>query len=79
MGPKSAIQRCIAVRTWLPDWSRYDAVLAAIPIALLCGAALGYTLPVSLDAGVAVGGVLAVMTMADALFRNPPPASKRSP
>lgn len=56
----------------VPDLSRYDAVLAAIPAALLLASLVAAALPVSFRAAVAPGAAVSALLVADALYLNPP-------
>lgn len=57
--------------------SRYDVVLAAIPLAFLAAALAATVGPVSLQAAIRGATVLGVLVVADALFVNPPRGSGR--
>lgn len=50
----------------------YDKLLAAVPIALGVGAAIGVLAPVPFHQGLAVGCLLATMLLYEAIVRNPP-------
>ncbi|MFB6121530.1 MAG: hypothetical protein ABEJ68_10490 [Halobacteriaceae archaeon] len=52
--------------------SRYDAVLAAIPLMLVLGTLGGHAVGASLRESVAVGSLLASLLVAYALFGAPP-------
>ncbi|WP_276249993.1 hypothetical protein [Haloarcula rara] len=52
--------------------SRYDLVLAVIPLAFLLAAAASGVLGVSLSTALAVGSLLGIAVLADALFLHPP-------
>lgn len=52
--------------------SRYDLVLAVIPLAMVAGVLLGATGSVPEPVGVGGGGVVAVAATAYALFGDPP-------
>lgn len=51
---------------------RYDLVLAIIPTVLAAAVLAGYVLSVSLHATVAAGSLFCALTLADALFLDPP-------
>lgn len=55
-----------------PAVSRYDLVLAVIPMAFLLTAVTSGVLGVSLPTALAGGSLLGVAVLADALFLNPP-------
>jgi len=55
--------------------SRYDVVLAAIPLAFLAGLAATVALGVSVRAAMAVASALGAVAVVDALFVNPPSAA----
>ncbi|GGM57136.1 hypothetical protein J2752_000960 [Halarchaeum rubridurum] len=55
-----------------PMATRYDLVLAAIPLALLAGALAGMAAGVGTRPGVAVGGVGALCALGYAIFGDPP-------
>jgi hypothetical protein len=55
-----------------PSLSRYDFVLAVIPLALLVGAVGASVAPVPLHAALLGGAAVGVLALVDALFRNPP-------
>ena len=62
--------------------SRYDLVLLAIPLFFLVGAGVAALTTYSISTGVQIGGVLAVLPTAYALFGAPPterlPRSERA-
>ena len=71
-------------RSPLPDTdavSRYDAVLAVIPLSFLASAFAGQLLPVDPQVGLIVASIVGLLAVVDALFLNPPrgPGSGRSP
>lgn len=55
-----------------PDPSRYDLVLAVIPLVLAASVAAGHLLPVPVESALAAAAVVATLVVADALFFNPP-------
>jgi len=55
-----------------PMATRYDLVLAAIPLALLAGAIAALATGISTSTGVAAGGVGALCTLGYAIFGDPP-------
>ncbi|MFB6296076.1 MAG: hypothetical protein ABEH66_04450 [Halobacteriales archaeon] len=61
--------------------SRYDAVLAVIPLSFLLSAFAGQVLPVDPQVGLAAASVVGGAAVVDALFLNPPggPGSRRPP
>ncbi|MEF8783399.1 MAG: hypothetical protein V5A39_10530 [Haloarculaceae archaeon] len=56
----------------LPAVSRYDAVLAVIPLLFALALAGHALLPVSLQLAVAAGALASSLFLADALFLSPP-------
>jgi len=56
----------------LASVSRYDAVLALIPAILLLAVGATVIFGVPLPTALAVGSVLSIVAVADALFVNPP-------
>ena len=52
--------------------SRYDVVLALLPLAILLPAVASGLLGVTLHTALGVGSLLGVAVLADALFLNPP-------
>jgi len=52
--------------------SRYDLVLAVVPVALLLGLAAGLLSSIPLHAAMAVGSLVGAAAVADALFVDPP-------
>lgn len=60
--------------------SRYDTVLAVIPMSFLVATAFGTVLSVPVWTAIGAASVLAACAVIDALFLNPPrgPASRRS-
>jgi len=52
--------------------SRYDLILAVIPIAILSSAFLGRFLAIDPPAGLAFGAIVGVLTLVDAILINPP-------
>lgn len=54
------------------QFSRYDAVLAAIPAAFLTAAVAAGLLAVPVEWSVALAGAVGSLAVADALFVNPP-------
>lgn len=52
--------------------SRYDLLLAAIPLVLALGFAAGRVLPVALHVSVGAGALCGCLLLADALYVNPP-------
>lgn len=52
--------------------SRYDFVLAMIPLVLTAGLLTGHLLSVSLEASLAGASLVGAAALADALFLNPP-------
>jgi hypothetical protein len=57
--------------------SRYDLVLAVVPLALALAAAAGLVSSLSLHATLAGGAVAAAVAVGDALFVSPPGGSRR--
>jgi len=55
-----------------PMATRYDLVLAAIPLALLAGAIAALATGIGTSTGVAAGGVGALCTLGYAIFGDPP-------
>lgn len=64
----SARERSALVRSV----SRYDLVLAVIPLAFLLSGLAGVALSVPPHLWLAGGSVVGALAVADALFRNPP-------
>lgn len=58
-----------------PSPSRYDLVLLVIPAALLVSLFAGQLPSVSIESALAVGSIVGVLTLVDALFVNPPNGS----
>jgi hypothetical protein len=56
----------------LPSLSRYDLVLALIPVAFLVSVVLGYLLSVPLRTTLTGASAVAALALLDALFLNPP-------
>ncbi|WP_255198276.1 hypothetical protein [Halorarius litoreus] len=52
--------------------SRYDLVLAVIPLTLLAGSVAGLVSPLELHDTMLAAGLVAAFVLADVLFRNPP-------
>ena len=52
--------------------TRYDLVLAIVPVALLLGLATGLLSSVPLYAAMAIGSLVGAVAVADALFIDPP-------
>lgn len=67
-----------SLRDGLPDLSRYDLLLAAIPLVFAVMLAVHAALGVPLRAAVAGGALLSAIAVFDALFFNPPTAPGRS-
>ena len=65
-------------RDGLPDLSRYDLLLAAIPLVFATMLAVHAALGVSLRAAVAAGALISAVAVFDALFVNPPTTPDRS-
>jgi hypothetical protein len=57
--------------------SRYDLVLAVVPLALMLAAFAGAVSPLSLHAALAAGALVATLAVVDALFVSPPSGSGR--
>jgi hypothetical protein len=57
--------------------SRYDLVLAVVPLALVLAAFTGAVSPLSLHATLAAGALVATLAVVDALFVSPPSGSGR--
>lgn len=57
--------------------SRYDALLAAIPLAFGLALAAGTLLPVEPRTALSVAGLVGALVLADGLFLNPPGAAGR--
>ena len=53
-------------------YSRYDLLLAALPVPLLVGAALGAAGAISLTLGLWLGSLLSLPLLAYAVFLDPP-------
>jgi hypothetical protein len=56
----------------LPNVTRYDLLLAALPILLLSGAAVGVLSSVALHVGVALGAVPSILLLYYGLFHSAP-------
>jgi hypothetical protein len=54
------------------ELSRYDLLLAAIPLALLCAAIVGHIVTVPLWVSLSVGALAAVPMVVDGVALNPP-------
>lgn len=54
------------------DLTRYDALLAMIPVALLAGWVAGHVASVPQWAAIGVGALVAIPALIDGLFLNPP-------
>ncbi|PSQ19340.1 hypothetical protein BRD04_10225 [Halobacteriales archaeon QS_9_67_17] len=67
--PDRIVSRTIAGATAV---SRYDLVLAVVPVALLLGLAAGLLSSVPLYVAMAVGSLVGAAAVADALFIDPP-------
>lgn len=52
--------------------SRYDLLLAVIPVAFLCSLAAGTLLSVPTSNALALASAVGAMALVDALFLNPP-------
>ncbi len=61
----------------LGSLSRYDVVLALIPLGFALALAAHLAFGLSLHQAVAAGAVLGAMALTDALFLNPPIAKRR--
>ena len=55
-----------------PKVSRYDLVLAAIPVAFLLSGLVGSVVEISIEASVALASVVCLLAIVDGLFLNPP-------
>lgn len=76
------------IRTAYGRWSgtmraptRYDLVLAVIPVAFLAAAVVGLTSSVSPTAAIGAAAALSAVPFVDVLFLNPPrePSARRPP
>lgn len=56
----------------LPDLSRYDAVLAAIPLVFALVFSAQALVPLSFRLAIAAGSVLSGLLLLDAMYLNPP-------
>lgn len=59
----------------LVDWSeltRYDLLLAAIPLVILAAAVVGYVAALPLWASLTIGGLVALPMVVDGVALNPP-------
>jgi len=54
------------------DLTRYDALLAMIPVALLAGWVAGHVASIPEWAAIGVGALAAIPALVDGLFLNPP-------
>jgi hypothetical protein len=52
--------------------SRYDILLAVIPMALVWCGLLAYVLGVGLEMGLLIGGIIGALALLDAVLLNPP-------
>jgi hypothetical protein len=64
-------------RDGLPDLSRYDLLLAAIPLVFAVVLAVHAALGVPFRAAVTAGALFSALAVFDALFFNPPTAPDR--
>lgn len=64
-------------RRILGQLSRYDLVLAAIPLIFVLSLSTTLVLPLSLHVAIAISSVIAFGLVADALYFNPPVDSAR--
>jgi hypothetical protein len=64
--------RNIGSRISLSNVTRYDLLLAALPILLLSGAAVGVLSSVALHVGVALGAVPSILLLYYGLFHSAP-------
>ena len=67
-----------SVRDGLPDPSRYDLLLAVIPLVFATMFAVQAAFGVPFRAAVTAGALLSAIAVVDALFVNPPTAPDRS-
>lgn len=74
MGERTEPRSRIARRLPISRVGRYDLVLAIIPTVLVAAVVAGHLLSLSLHVAVAVGSLLCALTLADALFLDPPQA-----
>jgi hypothetical protein len=65
-------------RDGLPDLSRYDLLLAVIPLVFATVLAVHATFGVSFRVAVGGGALLSSVAVSDALFFNPPTTPDRS-
>lgn len=54
------------------DVSRYDLILAVIPLAFVLGVLVSGVLPVPLHGGMALAAAVGGIAVVDAIFLNPP-------
>ena len=57
---------------FLATFSRYDLLLAAIPLVLAVGLFAGIVVPVPLHFSIGSGALVCIFFLADALYFNPP-------
>ena len=62
----------LSIRDRLPDLSRYDLLLATIPLVFAVMLAVHAALGVPFTAAVTAASVLSGLALSDALFLNPP-------
>jgi small-conductance mechanosensitive channel len=66
------VRRTTTLRTLLSSTTRYDFVLAAIPLCFLASLLATAASPLSLHQTVAAASLLGALALVDALFVNPP-------
>jgi hypothetical protein len=70
-------KRIVGRTTRGPMPTRYDLVLAVVPLAFAVALVAGLLSPVSVHAALAAAGVVGVAAVVDALFVNPPERGDR--
>ncbi len=71
-GNRRTDDRFRAFRDGVPDLSRYDLLLAVVPLAFAAMLAGHLVLDVPLRVAVTGGAVIGTLVLADALYLNPP-------
>lgn len=66
-----------SVRDGLPDLSRYDLLLAAIPLVFAVMLAVHAALGIPFEAAMGTGALVSALAVFDALFFNPPTTPDR--